>query len=519
MARDELSFGRFHLDLARRTLTRDGVPVQLGSRALDILCALALAEGEVVSKDELMARVWPGLVVEENNIQVHVSALRKALDDGQGSQPYLVTVPGRGYRFVGFDSPRSIARADASIKSSPPLPDMPSIAVLPFESMSADPEQGYFADGVVEEIITTLSRFSGLFVIARNSSFTYRGRAIDVKQVGRELGVRYVLEGSVRRDAERVRITAQLIDAATGMHLWADRFDGELTDIFRVQEQVTASVVGAIAPKLEQAEITRAKRKPTESLDAYDYYLRGRASFHQWTAEGNNDALRFFRRAIEIDPEFATPYGMAAFCYAQRSMNGWMVDRRQEAKEATRLVHRAVELGKSDAVALSSSGYVCLRVLGDVDAAIALVDQALALNPNLAQAWYAGSFVRSCNGEPEVALKYLSNVIRLSPLDPLMYMVRTGISFAHFLASRYDDASSWAERSLLDNPNYHPALRMAAASHALAERLDQAKNAVARLRQLDPALRIAHLKEILPLRRADDSARYAQALRIAGLPE
>jgi TolB-like protein len=385
--------------------------------------------------------------------------------------------------------------------------------------MSADPEQEYFADGVVEEIITALSRFSGLFVIARNSSFTYKGRATDAKQVGRELGVRYVLEGSVRRDGDRVRITGQLIDAATGLHLWAERFDGELKDIFGVQDQLTASLVGAIAPKIEQAEIARAKRKPTESLDAYDYYLRGRANFHQWTREGNNDALRLFYRAIEVDPDFAPAYGLAALCYEQRMINGWMIDRQQEITETAQLAERAVELGKDDAIALSSAGIARLRVVGDIDAATVLLDRALALNPNLAQAWYGGSLARNCNAQPDKALEYLGHAIRLSPIDPLMYRMHTGIALAHFLMGRYDEASSWADRALLDNPNFHAALRVTAASHALAGRLEQAKNTIARLRKLEPALRVSHLKDILPLRSTADSSRYAAGLRLAGLPE
>ena len=227
-----------------------------------------------------------------------------------------------------------------------PLPSKPSIAVLALPEMSGDPEQEYFADGMVDDIITELSRMRWLFVIARNSSFTYKGRAVDVKQVGRELGVRYVLEGSVRKAGDRVRITGQLIDASTGAHLWADRFDGGLEDIFDLQDQVTASVVGAIAPKLEQAEIERAKRKPTESLDAYDYYLRGMAGVHRWTREANDEALKMFYRAIELDPDFASAYGMAARCYSQRKTAGWMTDRAKEVAEAARLARRAAELGQ-----------------------------------------------------------------------------------------------------------------------------------------------------------------------------
>jgi adenylate cyclase len=270
--------------------------------------------------------------------------------------------------------------------SAPALPNKPSIAVLPFNNMSGDPEQEYFADGVVEEIITALSRMRWLFVIARNSSFTYKGRAVDVKHVGRELGVRYVLEGGVRKAANRVRITAQLIDAVTGTHLWADRFEGALGDIFDLQDQVTGSVVGAIAPKLQQAEVERAKRKPTESLDAYDYFLRGVASLHLWTKEGNTEALRLFNKAIEIDADFSSAYGMAAWCYVERKSERWMLDRVRETGEAAWMARKAAEVGRDDAIALARGGFALAYVVHDVDAGAAFIDRALLLNPSLAEA-------------------------------------------------------------------------------------------------------------------------------------
>src|SRR6266566_659129 len=283
MDRNEVRFGQFRLDLRQRKLARDGEPVQLASRAIDILCVLASAKREVVSKDDLMAQVWPGVIVEENNIQVHVSALRKALERGKSGQSCLVTVPGRGYGLIGIEPSSPATVSDVGAGRELDLPDRPSIAVLPFQNMSGDIEQEYFADGVVEEIITALSRFSSLFVIARNSSFTHKGRAVDVKQVGRELGVRYVLEGSIRKTPDRVRITGQLINTSNGAHLWADRFDGALSDILDLQDHLTSQVVAAIAPKLEKAEIERAKRKATQNLDAYDYFLRGMESLHQNT--------------------------------------------------------------------------------------------------------------------------------------------------------------------------------------------------------------------------------------------
>jgi TolB-like protein len=257
------------------------------------------------------------------------------------------------------------------------LPDKPSIAVLPFQSFSGDPEQEYFADGMVEEITTALSRIRWLLVIARNSSFTHTGHAVNLKQVGRELGVRYVLEGSVRKAANRVRITAQLIDVGTGTHLWADHFDGALENIFDLQDQVTASVIGAVAPKLEQAEIERAKRKPTENLDAYDYFLQGIASVHQGTRQGNSEALRLFYKAIELDPRFASAHGMAAWGCCQRKARGWTTDRVREIDATARLARRAAALGKDDAVALSTAGFALAYVAHDAETGAAFIDRGL----------------------------------------------------------------------------------------------------------------------------------------------
>jgi adenylate cyclase len=402
-----------------------------------------------------------------------------------------------------------------------PLPDKPSIAVLPFQNMSGDPEQEYFADGIAEDIITALSRFKELFVIARNSSFTYKGRAVDVKQVGRELGVRYVLEGSVRKAANRVRITGQLVDTAAGAHLWAERFDGGLGDIFDLQDQVTESVVGAIAPAVEKAEIERAKRKPTESLDAYALYLRGLARSYQFASrQANDEALRLFNSAIELDPDFAAAYGRAASCYVFANANGWISVTPDEIAEVTRLAQRAVELGKDDAFALAASGYALAYVVRDLGLGAALIDRALVLNSNLAEAWYWGGWVKIFLGAPEPALERFARAMRLSPLDPRMSGMRAGTAHAHFLVGRYDEAASWAAMALQDNPDFQAGLRIDAASNAMAGRPEQAHKAVARLRQLNLAQRVSNLKDVLgPYRRAEDVSRYEEGLRQAGLPE
>jgi adenylate cyclase len=385
--------------------------------------------------------------------------------------------------------------------------------------MSGDPHQEYFADGMVEDIITALSRMRWLFVIARNSSFTYKGRAVDMKQVGRELGVHYLLEGSVRKAGDRVRITGQLIDTATGAHLWADRFDGGLEDIFDLQDQVTASVVGAIAPKLEQAEMERAKRKPTENLNAYDHYLRAMANASLYTREGTDESLRLFYKAIDLDPEFATAYGLATVSFVNRKTNGWMVDRPAEIAEATRLARRAVELGDDDAAALCWGGFSLAYIGHELDNGIAHVDRALVLNPNLAAAWGISGWLRVYLGEPEDAIERFKRALRLSPLDPLIFRMHAGIAYAHFFAGRYDEASGWAEKAVRARPTWLTAVRAIAASHALAGRLDEARKYMAQMREIDPALRISNLKDLLPLRRADDFARWVDGLRKAGLPE
>jgi TolB-like protein/class 3 adenylate cyclase len=399
------------------------------------------------------------------------------------------------------------------------LPDKPSIAALPFQNMSDDPQQEYFADGIVEDIITALSRFNQLFVIARNSSFTYKSRAVDVRQAAKELGVRYILEGSVRKSGVRLRITGQLIDALTGAHLWADRFDGGLEDVFELQDQVTASVVGAIAPKLEQAEIERANRKPTESLDAYDCYLRGVANAHQWTEESINEALRLFYKAIELDPDFASAYGMAAWCFVPRKANGWMRDRANEIAEAERLARRAVDLGMDDAVALAGGGYALAFVAHNLDDGSSFLDQALALNPNLAVAWVSSGWTKALLGEPEAAIKQLNYAMRLSPRDPLIFRAQGGIALAHFLAGRDDEAALWAEKALRQRPTFFLALHELAAAHALAGRREEAHRVIQRLRQLVPSMRVAGVKDLLALRRPEDLARLEDGLRKAGLPE
>jgi TolB-like protein/lipopolysaccharide biosynthesis regulator YciM len=412
-----------------------------------------------------------------------------------------------------------LSAAETKGRTEPTLPDKPSIAVLPFENLSGDREQEYFSDGMVEEIITALSRMRSLTVIARNSSFYYKGRSINVKQVGRELGVRYVLEGSVRKAANRLRITGQLIDTETGVHLWADRFDGDVEDIFDLQEQVTARVVGAIAPKLDEAEIERVRRKPTESLDAYDHFLRGMAGLHKWSREGNEEALAHFYRAIERDSNYAAAHGLAARTYVQRNAGGWLTDRPLELAEASRLARRAVELGHDDAVALATAGFALAQLAGDIEDGDAFIEKALELNPNLAWAWLYSGWVKAALGDANLAIERIARAKRLSPHDPQEVSFHTAMSFAHFIAGRYGEALACAQAAVRDRPNFQVVHCLAAASAALAGQLADARKAMERLRRLSPNLRVADTGVVDVFHRPEDLARWTDALRKAGLPE
>jgi tetratricopeptide (TPR) repeat protein len=368
-------------------------------------------------------------------------------------------------------------------------------------------------------IITGLSRFRWLFVIARNSSFTYKGRAVDVKQVGRELGVRYLLEGSVRKSANRVRIAGQLIDASSGAHLWADRVEGAIENVFELQDQVTASVVGAIAPRLEQAEIERARRKPTESLDAYDLFLRGLENVYRWTKEANEEALRLFYKAVESDPNYAAAYAEAASCFTRRKAFGWSIDPEQEVerKPGEREWGRIV-LSRLHSASRQSSGFGAY-VAGDLDDGSAFLDRALLINPNLAWGWSASGWAKLWAGDLDMAIERFVHAMRLSPIDPRTFHWENGIAHAHFFASRYDEALKWAKMALREVPDGHAALRVAAAGCALTGRDDEANRLIARLLEIHPALRISNLKNVMGPTRPEYSTTYADALRKAGLPE
>jgi TolB-like protein len=518
-------FEDYALDTDRRELRRGAGLVPLAPQVFDLLDYLIRNRERVVSKDDLIGAVWHGRIVSESALTTCINAARSAIGDRGEEQRLIKTLPRRGIRFVGSvrGGQKSAAVTVTDITAEPPsptfaLPDKPSIAVLPFTNMSGDPEQDYFGDGVAEEIITALSRCTWLFVIARNSSFTYKGRSIDVRQIGRELGVRYVLEGSVRRAGNRLRFTGQLVDATSGAHIWADRFDGEMSDVFDLQDRITESVVGAIEPKLQFAEIERVKHKPAANLDAYDLLLRAQQFEYEFTEQSLAAALRCLQQALAIDPSYAPALGLAAYCYVERGIQGWAQDLEAEAAEGLRLAVRAVELARDDANVLWMAAYAGQTFGMDHDHAKELLDRALHLNPNSAMALTVAAWNQAIP-DPPAALALLRRAERLSPRDPRAWVMAAHGAFAHFIAGQFKDAASLARKSLAQNPRSARALRLLAVSLAKLGERDQAAAAIQELLAIDPQGTISKVR--MRLRRWPESAwnSYAEGLRLAGLPE
>jgi TolB-like protein/class 3 adenylate cyclase/predicted ATPase len=507
MVEGEISFGRFRLDLARRELRRDQRLVRLGSRALDILCVLAAAGGKVVSKDELMERVWAGVVVEEHNIQVHISALRKALaEDGDG-ESWIVTVPGRGYRLLA--APEPPAADNAAAKPSAAVAEQPSLAVLPFLNLSDDPEQEYFADGMVAEIITALSRIRWLFVIACNSSSTYKGQAVDVRQVGRELGVRYVLEGSVRKAGNRVRISAQLINTERDAHLWADHFDSSLEDVFDLQDKVASSVAGIIEPALQAAETARSTGRPTTDLTAYDLYLRAHAMV--WSsAQQIPDALSLLEQAIARDPRYGPALAWAAQCCFWLLSDYRSEDREADRVKGTGFARQALEVAGDDPGILANAACALAYFGEDIAAMTALVDRALALNPNFARGWHISGALRNWAGQPEIAIEHLKSALRLSPHSRIGTS-RFAMGVAYFFSRRFDEAVPNLSLAIQEDPSFSEPCRFLAACYAHMGRLTEAREILARLRAISSIV----IPDASHLRNAEHRKLFLSGLRLA----
>jgi adenylate cyclase len=414
----------------------------------------------------------------------------------------------------------SVASGEAASPKRPTpaltLPDKPSIAVLPFENMSRDPEQEYFADGMVEEIITALSRFKWLFVIARNSSFTYKGKAVDIKQVGRELGVRYVLEGSVRKASGKVRISGQLIDAVTGAHIWADRFERDLTDIFALQDEVTAAVVTAVRPKLLQTEIAMAARRRPENLTAYDFLLRAMRQYYLATREGMVEATRLAHRALELDPQFGFAAALAGACHAQNVLSGHTIDPEFDRKEAVRLLRLALSADDADPDTLAIAAMISAFMVGDSERAIEMADRAVALNPNSHSAWINRGTVYRAAGLPEEALRSFERGIRMSPIDPLLHISLIGMALVLIELRRFDEAIVAGKKAKHHAPSYAVTYRCLASAFAHLGRDAEAREAAARLLELDPTFTISTW---IARGRQSNRKLLIEGLRKAGLAE
>ncbi|MBR0694646.1 adenylate/guanylate cyclase domain-containing protein [Bradyrhizobium lablabi] len=402
------------------------------------------------------------------------------------------------------------------LSAAPPLPDKPSIAVLPFENMSGDPEQEYFADGMVEEIITALSRFKWLFVIARNSSFTFKGRAVDIKEVGRRLGVRYVLEGSVRKAAGRVRITGQLIDAITGAHIWADRFERELTDVFALQDEVTVAVVAAIQPKLLQTEIAIATRRRPEDLTAYDLYLRALPQFYLTTREGFAEAIRLAHRALELDPRFGAVAALAGACHTINVTMGYASDPQFDRNEAIRLLRLALSIDDGDPDTLAMAAMISAFMVGDSESELEMADRAVALNPNSYLAWRGRGWVYEIAGQPEEAVQSFERAIRVSPVDPTLHTTFVGMGMALIELRRFDEAIVAGKKAQHQTPSYAGAYRCLASAFAHLGRGDEAREAAARVLETDPSFTISAM---IARSRQAKAKLWIEGLHKAGLPE
>ena len=403
--------------------------------------------------------------------------------------------------------------------AAPALPDKPSIAVLPFQNMSGDPEQEYFADGMAEEILTALSRCKWLFVIARNSSFTYKGKAVDIRQVGRELGVRYVLEGSVRRGGNRLRFTGQLIDAVSGAHIWADRFEGELSDVFELQDRITESVVATIEPKIQMAEIERLKHKPAANLDAYDLLLRAQQLEYEFTEESVLAALHCAQEALVIDPSYAPAMAMAAYCYGERRFQGWTQEIDKETAEGLRLAKQALQLASDDANVLWMTALTTWQLGLDIQHPKELAYRSLETNPNSAIASTIAGWIETYSGNSAKGIELLRRAQRLSPLDPRAWFNAAGMAIAYLGEGQFEEGASWARKALAKNPRYTVAMRLLAAHLAQLGQLEPAREAIKEMFKVEPHLTLSALRSRLVFMHESVWKNLSNGLRIAGMPE
>ena len=514
-------FGEYVLDVERRELRRGDELLKLEPQVFDLLAYLVQHRDRVVGKDDLLQTVWNGRLVSDTAVTTRINAVGRALGDDGEKQRLLRTLPCKGVRFVAEVSETpdencsllAAAPGAAGLGPSSALADKPSIAVLPFVNIDGDPEQEQFAAGMVEEIITALCRMRWLFVIARNSSFAYKGQTVDVRRVGRELGVRYVLDGAVRKCGDRVRITAQLLDAVTGGYLWADRFDGALADVFALQDRVAAKVAGVIEPTIEIAETDRSATRAADDLTAHDLYLRALPDCYSCNAQRLRRALYLLEQAIGRDPGFGPALAAAAGCRQFLGVSGWVEDPATSRFEALELVHQALQADGHAPAVFTEAARVLAHFTEEIDSAVAMVEHALHHNPSYARGWCWNGWVRLFVGQPEVAIEHFRTAVRLNPRhQPYL----TGIGVAHFFSRRYCDAAEALTHSLIELPGWPTTYRFLAASYAHQEEREKARAVFDRLRAITLApVPLADCPEGSPFRNREHSTLYAEGLRLA----
>ena len=532
-------FAGFTLDLRRATLLdAGGQQVALRPKSFDVLRHLLENPGRLVPREELLERVWAGVFVADDNVTGCIAEVRRALGE---KGPVLRTIPKRGYLLesdVTREATTPLGQVDARQPVSaqwltptkeephandiagailPPLPDRPSLVVLPFANMSGNPEQEYFADGMSEELMAALSGMRWFFVIARGSAFTYKGRAVDVRQVGQDLGVRYVLEGSVRVAGGRARISCELAEAETGHEVWAERFDGDLADIFGLQDRVAEAVAGAIEPSLRAAEMARAHRKPTERLDAYDLYLRALPHVYATTRAGIEAALALLRRAVEIDPDFALAKAFAALSHTVKKTQMWHSP--ADLAEGARLAREALAASRDDPHTLSMAGQAVANLAGEFNMALTAVGRALVISPNSAQIASRAGWVHLYACEPSASVVLFRRAIRLSPLDPEMAYMTGGLGLAHLMAGNAEEALACGLTSVGLKPELLIGRRLAVAALWRLGRLAEARAAATELRALAPDFRLSRWMQTLWYRDLRWPETFATPLREAGVPD
>jgi TolB-like protein len=500
-------FGPFRLDAEAEILFRDARPIVLGQRAVALLRLLLEQAGAPVSKDALFEAAWPGLAVEDSNLTVQIAALRRAFGEAGGTD-WIETLPRRGYRYVG---------PAVSPPTSPPvLPDKPSVAVLPFTNLSGDPGQDYFADGMVEDIIAGLSRIKWLFVIARHSTFAYKGMVIDVKQVARDLNIRYLVQGSVRKDGGRVRISAQMVEAQSGYQLWSERFDRPIDDVFALQDEIALNVVSAIEPSLRRAELERVRRKRPDSLDAYDLVLQAQPDVDSGMPARVSEALVLLGRALTLEPAYALAHANAAMCHHCLFLRSGL--REEDRLASVRCAEAAIANGRDDPRALTLAGFSIGMDGHDRAAAFIALEAALAISPSSALTYILGSVILAWGGEAERAIEWSERGMRLSPLDPWAFAAYDAQAMGHFHLGRYDKAAHAAHKSVHANSAHSITYVQLAAALAKLGRLKEARASAAKVLELQPTFRFSRQFAGVDCAPAL-AASMAEALRMVGLPE